>query len=428
MAVEFYIHKMSEHMETGEIVQWLAAEGDHVEEHQPIVEVMTDKFAVELEAPATGVLVGIRPGCVPGATVPVGEPIAYIVQPGEVAPQLPPLPGFKPDVEVTKESHAPAAIATDQQPNARVRSTPVARRMAKDLGVDIELVKGTGIGGRVTEADIRAAVASSAVASPVAPPIPAQAPPAPADLAHAELPLPGKPQPAATERDQWLELTQFQRITGERMRESIVNAPQFALEMTADVTNLLWVRTALQDRVTLEARARLSLTGLLVKIVAAALVRHPRANASLENGRLRLNGAINVGVAIGSEQGLVVPVIRQAEQKTLAQVTSELADFQEKARRMHFRPEDLSDGTFTISNLGMFGVERFAAIVNPPQSAILAVGAVVKAPIVLHDGRIEARSQMALSVTIDHRVMDGLQGARFLSELKEKIETPYFLI
>ncbi|MBW7884747.1 MAG: 2-oxo acid dehydrogenase subunit E2 [Caldilineaceae bacterium] len=433
MAVEFYIHKMSEHMETGEIINWLVTEGGHVEEHQPIIEVMTDKFVVELEAPAAGILAGIRPGCVPGATVPVGETIAYIVQPGEDVPRLAPLPGYEPP-PVPEPAPVPAVAATSAvEPEliGRVKSTPVARRMAKDLGIDIEAVRGTGPGGRVMEADIRAFVtARTAATAPVEQPAAPAPPPQTKTEAVAPTPAPA-PVAAAGAADgafRWQELTPVQRITGERMRESVVNAPQFALEVTADATNLLWLREALQDRVTLEARARLSVTGLLVKIVAAALTRHPLANAQFDGGRLRLHHDINIGVAFGTDQGLVVPVIKHADRKTLAEVTAEMAAFQEKARTMHFRPEDLSDGTFTVSNLGMFGVERFAAIVNPPQSAILSVGAVVKTPVALSNDTVGVRPLMALTVTIDHRVLDGLQGARFLGEVKQKIETPYFLI
>jgi pyruvate dehydrogenase E2 component (dihydrolipoamide acetyltransferase) len=224
------------------------------------------------------------------------------------------------------------------------------------------------------------------------------------------------------------ELTPIQRITGERMRESVVNAPQFALEVSADATNLLWLQEALSDRVTLQARARLSLTGLLVKIAAETLLRHPLANAQYAGGKLKLLDAINVGVAVGTDQGLVVPVIKDAARKDLAAITAELAAFQEKARTLHFSADDLAGGTFTISNLGMFGIERFSAIVNPPQSAILAVGAVIRQPVALPNDLVGVRPLLNLALTVDHRVMDGVQAARFLADLKQKIEKPYFII
>jgi pyruvate dehydrogenase E2 component (dihydrolipoamide acetyltransferase) len=443
MAVEFYIHKMSEHMDTAEIIQWLVAEGQPVAMQQAIVEVMTDKFAVELEAPVAGILAGIRPGCEKGAVVPVGEPIAYIVKPGETPPVLLPF-GASATTPAGHNGAAPAPGDTGSSPTSaagpegsgRVKATPVARRMAKDLGVDIEQVRGTGPGGRVVEADIRAfAAGASPAAQPVSIPsvLPAvEAPllPAAPKAPHTvSAPLPATPASPVSEGEfRWQELTPVQRITGERMRESVVNAPQFALELAADATNLLWLQEALTDRITLQARGRLSLTGLLVKIVAETLLRHPRANAEFSDGRIKLHGDVNIGVAIGTDDGLVVPVITQAAHKDLAVITSELVGFQEKARTLHFSATDLAGGTFTISNLGMYGVERFTAIVNPPQSAILAVGAVTRRPVALADGTVGVRPLLELTLTVDHRVMDGVQAARFLGELKQKIEKPYFVI
>jgi pyruvate dehydrogenase E2 component (dihydrolipoamide acetyltransferase) len=440
MAVEFYIHKMSEHMDSAEIVQWLVAEGQPVVAHQAVIEVMTDKFAVELEAPQAGILAGIRPGCVKGAIVPVGEPIAYIVQPGEKAPELPPFG----DVVSTHGSAAETAAAgdgaagADQGVTSRIKSTPVARRMAKDLGVDIETVRGSGPGGRVVEADIRAFAAAQKVQqAPTPPPAPAlptmPTPPTPPSTPTvAPAPVPAAAQ-ASGNGFRFQELTPIQRITGERMRESIVNAPQFALEVSADATNLLWLQEALSDRITLLARARLSLTALLTKIVAETLVHHPLANAQFADGKIKLLEDINVGVAVGTDQGLVVPVVKNAARKDLAAVTAELSAFQERARSLHgsgphFSPDDLAGGTFTISNLGMYGVERFTAIVNPPQSAVLAVGAVTRQPVALANDLVGVRPLLNLGLTVDHRVMDGLQAARFLAELKQKIEKPYFVI
>jgi pyruvate dehydrogenase E2 component (dihydrolipoamide acetyltransferase) len=306
--------------------------------------------------------------------------------------------------------------------------------MAKDLAVDIEQVRGTGPGGRVTEADIRAFAATrtaAAVPTPAAPVHAATPPAAPAPLpaapASAPALAPGSPA-AGSNGFRLQDLTPIQRITGERMRESVVNAPQFALDISADATNLLWLQEALSDQVTLKARARLSLTGLLVKIVAETLLRHPLANAQFADGKIKLLDEINVGVAVGTDQGLVVPVVKGAARKDLAAITAELAGFQEKARTLHFREDDLSGGTFTISNLGMYGVERFAAIVNPPQSAILAVGAVTRQPVALANDVVGVRPLMNLTLTVDHRVLDGLQAARFLAELKQKIEKPYSVI
>ena len=218
----------------------------------------------------------------------------------------------------------------------------------------------------------------------------------------------------------------MQRLTGERMVQSIQTAPQFALTVNADMTNALEHRESLTDRTATEAGERLSITVLLSKIVATALKHHSRANASFEAGRVKLHKQVNVGVAIGAEDGLIVPVIKDADQKTLIQIVRELQIFREKARQMRFSADELSGGTFTISNLGMYGIDQFNAIVNPPQSAILAIGRIIKTPIAL-DNMVALRPMMSLTLTIDHRVMDGVQGAKFLAEIKESLENPDLL-
>ena len=440
MAVEFYIAKMSDHMETAQILKWLVKEGDRVEQYQIILELMTDKVTAEVEAPATGVIKGIRPGAVDGAEVPVGEVICYIAAPGESVPALPPLPGYEtPDEGRRTKDENPATAASvavlkeaEAEPVAGPRASPVARKVAKDLGVDLNTVTGTGPQGRVTEDDVRAAAAKIAdegrktkaedsAAVPIAPPVaPAQSVPAPDHALPTALHAPRTTHHA--------QLTPIQRITGERMRESVVNAPQFAIDVAADMAQVLWLREQLAERVQAEAGAKLSVTALLIKVVAAALKRHPRANAEFAGDKLVLHDEINVAVAVGTDDGLVVPVIRNADRKTLAQITAELAAFQEKAKTLHFSADDLTGGTFTISNLGMYGVDGFRAIINPPQSAILAVGRIVKTPVGLPDDTIALRPMVSLTLTVDHRCMDGVQGARFLAEIKTLLEQPHLLL
>jgi pyruvate dehydrogenase E2 component (dihydrolipoamide acetyltransferase) len=411
MAVEVFIHKMSEHMESGEIIRWLVKEGDRIERRQVIMEVMTDKVVAELEAPASGILKGIRAGAVDGATVPVGETIAFIAEPGEEVPVLPPLrlAGAEKVAKATPPPISGVSAPVRAEPG-QVRATPVARKLAKELGVDLSLVKGSGPEGRIKEEDVRAFVAA----------------------AQATAPAP-QPTPEAVE---WLDLTPIQRLTGQRMLESVQTAPQFALTASVDTTNALWLREALMDRIVTETGERLSITALLVKIVAAALTNHPRANASFDGGRVKLHRQINMGVAVSTHDGLVVPVIKEADQKSLVQITRELKSFQDKARGMRypskmgilFSIEDLSGGTFTLSNLGMYGIDRFNAILNPPQSAILAVGRVIKTPVGMPGDTIALRPIMSLTLSVDHRAMDGVQGAKFLAEVKERIERPYFLL
>lgn len=461
MAVEVFMPKMSDHMEVGEVIRWLVEEGDQVERGQVIMEVMTDKVVADLEAPASGVLKGIRPGAVEGAIVPVGETFAFIAEPSEEVPALPPLAPAK--VNEAKEAAAPQPGAP-QPPSAqptvrgpripgRVRSTPVARRVAKELGVDLSLVPGTGPDGRIREEDVRA-FAESQKAKPPEPTGVVRASPVARrvarelgiDISQVKGSGPGgrikeedvrafseslatAPSTAPSSQDmEWLDLNPIQRLTGQRMLESVQNAPQFALTANVDATNLLWLREALMDRIVAETDERLSITAMLVKVVAAALRQYPRANASFEDGRVKLHPQVNVGVAIGTEDGLVVPVIKEADQKSLEQITRELKAFQEKAQHKRFTQEDLAGGTFTISNLGMYGVDRFTAIINPPESAILAVGRAVKTPVGMPDDTIALRPIINLTLTIDHRSMDGVQGAKLLVEIKERIEKPYFLL
>ena len=212
------------------------------------------------------------------------------------------------------------------------------------------------------------------------------------------------------------------------MRESVVTAPQFALDVDVDMTAALWLRDEIAERVSAMTGSKPSITALLVKVVAAGLRQHPRANAEFADGRLKLHEAINIGVAVGADDGLVVPVIRDADRKSISEISRSLRAFQEQATTLHFSVDDLADGTFTISNLGMFGVDRFRAIVNPPQSAILAAGRIIKTPVGMPDDTIALRPTLSLTLTVDHRCMDGIQAARFLAEVRGLLERPHLLL
>ncbi len=459
MAVEVFMPKMSDHMESGEIIRWLVKEGDSVEEQQVIVELMTDKVVAELEAPASGVLKGIRPGAEDGAVVSVGETFAFIAEPDEEVPVLPPLAPVEAKEEpVTMPAPASAATATSSTEPAkvevgRVRATPVAQRLAKELAMDLSQVAGTGPGGRIREEDVRAYAKAQKQAAPLEGEGVRASPLARRLARELGVNLGGVtgtgPRGSITDEDvrayaetvsvapgvadaeesvEWLDLNPIQRVTGQRMLESIQTAPQFSLTTTVDMTNVLWLRDALMERMVAETGERLSITAILTRIVAAALKKHPRANASFEGGRVKVNRQVNVGVAVGADDGLVVPVIKGADQSSLPEIIQALRTFQDKAQRMRFTSDDLMGGTFTLSNLGMYGIDRFDAIINPPQSAILGVGRVVKTPVGMPDDTVALRPMMSLTLTIDHRVMDGVQGAKFLAEIKELIEEPYFLL
>jgi pyruvate dehydrogenase E2 component (dihydrolipoamide acetyltransferase) len=465
MAVEVFMPKMSDHMEVGIIIGWLAKEGDKVDKGQPILELETDKAAVELEAPDSGILKGIRLGVEAGANVPVGETIAFIARtPDETVPALPPLDSAieKSEVKVEESAATPSLAGEGSVEEAGpVRAAPAVRRIARDLGIDLEQVKGSGPGGRIIAADVHAFAVSPKQAdlvpeqvtelkttSPVtiSPVALRMAEELGVDLAQvkatttpgritkedvrAYLASAGAPLPVPENEDgsEWLDLTRTQLVTGQRMVESVLSAPQFVLTTSVDMTRTLELREAVSARIESESGARPSMTSILVRIVADALKRYPRANASYINGRVKLYKQVNIGVAIGTEEGLVVPVIHDADRKSLAEITRELKLLQERASRMRFGPDDLSGGTFTISNLGMFGVDQFHAIINPPESAIMAVGRIIKTPIGMPDDSIALRPIMNITLSIDHRSLDGMQGAKFLALVKACLEQPYLII
>jgi len=397
MPVEVFIPKMTDHMETGRIIRWLVKEGDRVEQRQVIMEIETDKAVAELESPASGILRGMRGGAVEGALIPVGETIAFITQPDEQAPALPPLATLSTETSLKVTGTIPTTTAAqDQLVTRAVRASPAVRRIARELGIELSLIAGTGPDGKIVEEDVRAFAARGD--------------------AHT------RSMEATIEPPKWVNLTTAQRLTGERMVQSIQTAPQFALTVSVDMDNALQFRDAMIDPIEKEAGERLSITAVLVKTVAAALKTHPGVNASFEEGRVRLHKQVNVGVAVGAHAGLIVPVIKEADQKSLVQIVRELRVFREKARVARFSADDLTGGTFTISNLGMYGIDQFNAIINPPESAILAVGRIISLPVGTSDRKIVLRPVMHLTLTVDHRVMDGIQAAKFLAEIKRIFE------
>lgn len=398
MATEFFLPKMTDFMESAEIVSWLVPEGAVVKEHQPILEVMTDKVAAEVEAPASGVLKGIRAGAVPGATAPVGETLAWIAQPGEDVPVLPPLGAAggpaAPTAPAARAPEAGGARAAD------IRATPVVRRMAREMGVDLALLKGSGPGGRVTEEDLHH-FSSGGASAPLS--------------------------PSSPDDDEvtWQDLSPLQRATGQRMVQSMQAAPQFSLTVDVDMSAALAWREQVKGAAQTSA-AGVSVTALLVKAVALALHEHPLVNSAFVDGRRKAYRRVNIGVAVGSESGILVPVVREAAHRPLLEIAAELEQLREKALAGRLQAEDMAGGTFTISNLGMYGVDAFRAIINPGQSAILAVGRIRRAPAVAPDGVVCVRPFMTLVLSVDHRSLDGLQAARFLSAIKDALEQAAF--
>lgn len=347
--------------ETGTVLRWLRREGERVRKGEPLLEVETDKATVELEAPADGILTGITAAA--GASVPVGQVIGLILAEGETAAQTP-----------------GAGDAATQ----RVRASPKARRLARERGVDLASLAGTGPGGAALAADVTAAVAADRGR---------QAP---------ELQAP---------------LSTTWRLMAERTTRSWTTVPHFFLLREVDATALIEGR----DRARRQGGADITYSDVLVKCAALALREHPALNARWDHDLIVTSAEINVGLAVATDQGLVVPVIHGADRLSLAEIARRRSDLVKRARDAMLRPDDLRGGTFTISNLGMYEVDAFTAIINPPQAAILAVGRIAQR-VVPVDGTPAVRPMLALSLSCDHRVVDGARGAQFLTALADLLE------
>ena len=372
--------------ETGKVLKWLRSEGDEVEEGAPLLEIETDKVTVEVEAPASGTLAGIR--FAEGADVPVGHVVALILAIGEEAPAAAP-------AAVEPQEQAPVSAATggngSRSTARRARrplASPKARRIAMERGVDLASLTGSGPRGAVLAADVEGAGAAAA----------------------------GAPQP--------VEVGAIWQRMAERTTQSWQAAPHFYLSRDVDAGRLNAWRDGARRR---EGYERLTHTDLLVKVAAAALRRHPRVNATWRDGGIAENDDVNVGIAVAVDDGLVVPVVHGADGLELRAVLERRVELVEAARAGKLRQDDVGGATFTISNLGMYGVDAFAAILNAPQAAILAVGRIADR-VVPVDGRPEIRPMCTLTVSFDHRVVDGARGAQFLDTLAELVEEPAGLI
>jgi pyruvate dehydrogenase E2 component (dihydrolipoamide acetyltransferase) len=391
MAISVVMPALELTQETGKLVAWRKKEGERVAKGEPLLEVETDKAVVEIEAPAAGILAGIRAR--EGAVIPVGQTIAWIVMPGEAAPA----DGATPDTE----SRAVAAATPSPVPGQRVpkeagsaapKISPKARRLAQEKGVDISKVQGSGAGGEILAADILAASGSNGTAAP--------------HLA-----------PAA---GRIVSIGSIGRLMAERTTQSWTSAPHFFVSRDVDAGPLLEAREQLAPKIEKADGARLTHTDLLVALVARALARHPRMNASWSAEGPRLNPQVNIAVAMAVEDGVVAPAIHNADKAALGEIASKRRDLTERARTNKLRPADISGATFTISNLGMYHVEAFTAIINPPQAGILAVGKIADR-VVPVDGRPGIRPMFTLTLSCDHRVVDGARAAEFLNDLADSI-------
>jgi pyruvate dehydrogenase E2 component (dihydrolipoamide acetyltransferase) len=426
VADEVKLPRLGQGMESGTIVKWLKAEGDKVEKGEPLYELDTDKVTQEVEAEASGVLLKIT---VAEGEADVGTTIAVIGEQGEdvsaigaaPTPQVAetaqeegsPGTALEPERERAREVTAAEQVADTRQieqgngAGARIKASPLARRIARERGIELGSLKGTGPEGRVVAEDVERAAAGPA-------PVPAGAP------ATATTTV-----PAPTGEVERVPLTPIRRTIARRLTEAW-QAPVFQIAMSADMTRAQGLHDRLAEQ-TKEGEPRPTVTDILTKACATALMRHRAVNALWAEDAIELHPSANVGIAVAIDAGLVVPVIHQAERRTIAELAAARADIVTRARANKLRQEDLDGGTFTISNLGMFGVEQFVAVLNPPQAAILAVGAIEPKAVPTETG-FEARPLMSMTLTCDHRALDGATAADFLRTVKAFLEEPGLML
>ena len=408
MATEVKLPRLGQGMESGTIVKWLKSEGDKVEKGEPLYELDTDKVTQEVEADASGVLLKIA---VPEGEVQVGKTIGVIGEQGEAVEvsedgQEEGSPARAREQERERGRQASTDGSGEQvtevkEPapasgNGRIKASPLARRIARERGIELSAVAGTGPEGRVVAEDVERAAASTGA--------------------------PSRPTvPAPVSEDVEVEQLSSMRKTIARRLSEAWQAPVFQLGITVDMERAVEVRQRLVDRHGDGAKPTIS--DLLTKVCAAALMRHRAVNALYRGDAIELHPTADIGIAVAIPNGLVVPVIRGCERKPIAEIAADRAELVERARTGKLQQGDLDGGTFTISNLGMFGVERFIAVLNPPQAAILAVGSTEEKPVALN-GDVVVRQRMELTLTCDHRAIDGATGARFLGDVKAFLEEP----
>ena len=436
MATNILMPALSPTMTEGTLARWLKKEGDVISAGDVLAEIETDKATMEVEAVDEGVLgkILVADGT---ANVAVNAPIAIIVAPGEAvpsaaapaavaapaaAPVAPPVSTSAPAIGVAADGHAPGSAS------ARVFASPLARRIAKEAGIALEGVHGSGPGGRIVRADVEAAMAAPKPApAPVAAPV--VAPVIVARPALVAAPVAPKPVAAITAPHRLVPHTTIRKVIARRLSEAKQTIPHFYVTMDMEIDALLKLRGTLNAKSTKDGPGafKLSVNDLVIKAVAAALRRVPAANASWTDDAMVLYDDVDISVAVAIEGGLITPIIRRADQKGLVMISNEMKDLAARAKAGKLKPDEFQGGGFSISNLGMFGIASFSAIVNPPQGGILAVGAGQQRPVV-RDGALAIATVMTCTASVDHRVIDGAVAAEFMAALKTMIEDPMSLM
>lgn len=405
--------KLSDTMTEGVVAQWLKKVGDPVKSGEILAEIETDKATMEFESFYDGVLLHI--GVEKGQSAPVDSILAIIGKKGEDVSALlsgatggsapaPAAPAEAPKAAAPAPAAAPVAaaapaaksVASSNDGDSRLKASPLARKIAAEKGIDIAGVAGSGDNGRIVKRDVENFSPSVGMTS-----------------------APGISGPAYTEEP----VSQMRKVIAKRLSESLFTAPHFYLTMDIDMDNAMAARKAINDN----SDAKISFNDMVVKSVASALRKNPKVNSSWLGDTIRYNNVINIGIAVAVPDGLLVPVVRNADQKGMAQIGMEVKDYAQKAKDKKLQPADWEGNTFTISNLGMFGIEEFTAIINPPDSCILAVGGIKQVPVV-KNGQIVPGNVMKVTLSCDHRVVDGATGAAFLQDVKKNLENPVMML
>jgi pyruvate dehydrogenase E2 component (dihydrolipoamide acetyltransferase) len=434
--------RLSDSMEEGTILKWLKSDGDEVSRGDELVEIETDKANMTYEADQDGTLTVVAQE---GDTLAVGETIARI---GEGGSENGAAPAEREREEGAEEGGGAAETATataEQAPpeeppapapeepareepaetggNGRIKASPVARRMARELGLELGQLQGTGPGGRIVKADVEAASKGDGAAAPTeAPAAPEEAPPPHEEPEQAPPAVVSGEAQTGKGETTTQDLTRLQQTVARRMAESKATAPDFVLNVDVDMEDAVDLRKRLKAAAA-EDQPVPSFNDFVVKAAALALVDFPRANGAYRDGKFELYSRVNVGVAVAGQDALVVPTVFDADTKSLGQIARETRVLAERVRAGAITPPELSSGTFTVSNLGMFGIQSFVAVINPPQAAILAVGAMAPTPVV-RDGEVVVRNIMRLTLSCDHRILYGADAAEFLSRIRERLENP----
>jgi pyruvate dehydrogenase E2 component (dihydrolipoamide acetyltransferase) len=433
MATQVIMPKLSPTMEEGQLSRWLKKEGDKVSMGEPLAEIDTDKATMEMQALANGVLRKIL--IKEGESAPLGQIIAVIGEPDEDISQLVSSAPAKTQVPTTPTEPEPEPQAQKAEtlvaasgtgngreaaastPSGRLVVSPLAARMAAEAGIDLRSLSGSGPSGRIIKRDIEAAMEQSKAATPALPE---------KQIGRPQLRVVGSSQQlqvgASAFRDE--PASEMRRTIAKRLVTSLGPVPHFFLTTEIEMDRAVEMRKGINS---LDPELKISINDIIIKVAAAALIQHPQVNASYQDRSVRYYERADIGVAVAIDEGLITPVVRAADQKSLSQIAAEVRELAEKARNRKLRPDEYMGATFSISNLGMFGIDEFTAVINPPEGAILAVGAMSPKPVVREE-QIVVRQMMRVTMSCDHRVIDGATGAKFLQTFKKILENPLYLV